>query len=704
MIQPYILATAGHVDHGKSSLVKALTGTDPDRLPEEKARGITIDLGFAHLLLPHPHHDPNHEPPRLPRRLAAEKTLFETEQTEPGRLCHLPAPSRFGVPLRVPDSENAPNHDPAQSPTHFSCGIVDVPGHEDFVKNMVAGVGAVDLALLVIAADDGWMPQTEEHLQILEYLGVTRAVVALTKSDLATDLEAQRIRIREKLQGTPFATADIIPTSIPSLAGMNSLRAALAETLASTPPPPDFGKPRLAIDRVFVLNGVGTVVTGTLTGGILAEGDVVVLHPSGRKSRIRSCQTHGRDTNRVLPGTRTALNLTDIDASEVARGDVVSLQGLGDPTPILDTLTIRSPRPSWGPSLCKRALTRGMPIRFHLGSAHISGRIHPLEGEALETGSRMLAQIRLDTPVLAFAGDHFLLRDSTGRATLAGGVILDPDARRPQARHPERLTALHACAQNVQRPDPFIAAALRRHGCLPMATLLDRSRFAATAIRESAERWVSQQLALRTTTHLVSTSLWDAALARMAASIEQHHAAHPEAIGLPVSELRSLLHTQPHLDDLWESLIASLTQARFQIDGTTIRRTRHRPSLPPALESAGRTIRTRLQANPFDPPPRHELTVDASSRQALGFLIQERSVIEIGPDLVLDRMAFEFARRKVLLHLKRHGQATASDLRQLLGTTRRVLIPLLERLERDGETRRVGEFHKLRRTIPESGE
>src|SRR3954463_4651960 len=248
----FIVATAGHVDHGKSALVKALTGTDPDRLPEEKARGITIDLGFAH--------------------------------------------------LDVPDADAHP-------------GIIDVPGHEDFVKNMVAGVGSIDLALFVIAADDGWMPQTEEHLQILTYLGLDRAVIALTKVDLpGLDVPAVEAAIREHLRGTPFAQASIVRTSVITGHGVSDLKEALTKDFACMSPSPDIGKPRLPIDRIFTLHGIGTVVTGTLTGGKFQRGQSVIIQPGGRPGRIRSLQSHNRDVEVAVPGTRTAINLPDIVA------------------------------------------------------------------------------------------------------------------------------------------------------------------------------------------------------------------------------------------------------------------------------------------------------------------------------------------------------------------------------------------------------
>src|SRR5690348_14523958 len=245
----FILATAGHVDHGKSALVKALTGTDPDRLPEEKARGITIDLGFAHL------------------QLSA-------------------APSAF-------------------NPSTFSVGIIDVPGHEDFIRNMIAGVGSIDLGLLVVAANEGWMPQTEEHLQIISYLGVKRLVVALTKIDLA-DAGRTADHVRQKLRDTEFADAQIIPTSVRTGAGLNELKNALAEEFAKIPAPRDAGKARLFVDRAFTLRGIGTVVTGTLSDGEFRASDTVFIQLRNISTRIRSLQSHGRDVETAQPGTRAA--------------------------------------------------------------------------------------------------------------------------------------------------------------------------------------------------------------------------------------------------------------------------------------------------------------------------------------------------------------------------------------------------------------
>ncbi len=374
----FILATAGHVDHGKSALVRALTGIDPDRLPEEKARGITIDLGFASLLLSSP--------------LGA-------------------APARYHL------------------------GIVDVPGHEDFVKNMVAGVGSIDLAMLAVAADDGWMPQTEEHLQILTYLGVTRAVIALTKADLATNLAGAVGAVRKHLADSPFADAPIIPTSVVANSGLEDLKSQLVQLLSHTPPPRDIGKPRLPVDRVFTLKGIGTVVTGTLSGGTLRRGQQVIVQPTGRLTHIRSIQTHNREIDIGLPGSRIALNVTDLHPATgrasrstdvIGRGDVVTLAELGKPSETLDVAIERTPRIAVNDPNA-RVLKSGSIVHIHHGSGAFGGRITLLDTEQLVAGQRLLARIVPNDPIFAFASDRFVIRDWPEQHTLAGGIVLDPD-------------------------------------------------------------------------------------------------------------------------------------------------------------------------------------------------------------------------------------------------------------------------------------
>jgi selenocysteine-specific elongation factor len=645
-VQPFILATAGHVDHGKSSLVKALTGTDPDRLPEEKARGITIDLGFAH--------------------------------------------------LEVPASPGNPHQ-----ADRYSCGIVDVPGHEDFVRNMVAGVGSIDLALLVVAADDGWMPQTEEHLQILLYLGVTRAVVALTKSDLAPAPETVAEAVRSRLAGTPFAEAPIVPTSITAGTGFEELRQALASQLDTAPSPADLGRPRLWVDRVFVLRGIGTVVTGTLTGGCLERGQSVVAQPGSRPGRIRSCQSHGREAERLEPGTRAALNLSDLamaandSETGLRRGDVITTESAGPAVETLDVEIERSPRLIASSLPASKPLRNGARVHLHLGSVHIPARVQLLAGNELGPGQRGPAQLRLDHPAFAFAGDRFILRDPAQQSTLAGGTILDPDARQSRSREPDRVALLQACATTTHDPGPFIQLGLHREGVLASSTLLLRSRFPSRLIVSALGRLVAERQVTLAGSLIISAVAWNAARDEVRRTVEEHHRLHPEQNGPPLTELRALIMAKYRLEPAFEQLIRDLLRQGYVQQGTTLRHAVHQPRLPEALRPSGERIRTAIARQPLDPPSRRDLAPDPASQQALRYLLQSGELIELGPDVVLGSESFRTARERLRSFLARREGATTSELRQLLGTSRRVAIPLLEKLDREGFTRRLGDLRSL---------
>ena len=628
----FIVATAGHVDHGKSALVRTLTGTDPDRLPEEKARGITVDLGFAHLALP----------------------------------------------------------------GGYDLGLVDVPGHEDFVKNMVAGVGSVDVALFVVAADDGWMPQTEEHLQILAYLGVTRAVVALTKSDLtpAPGLAAEEVRAH--LRGTPFADAPVVPTSTVTGQGFDVLCAALAAVLADAPPPRDAGKPRLPVDRVFTLRGVGTVVTGTLTGGSLARGAAVRVLPSGDGGHVRTVQSHGREREVAHPGTRVALNLPDLRAAgegATQRGETVALPGAGEPCRTLDVLLTRLDRPG-SPAA---TLRDGAHVRVHHGSGHCLAQVRLLEGKTLPPGARGVAQLRCEAPVFAFGGDRLVLRDGAGRATLAGGTVLDPDGRARRFRTaPQRRFLRRAADAGPHDAPALLAALLERDRAAAADTLLAKSPFGAPEVAAALDALIAGGTAVRPAPGLAADAAWWKTLrARAAGLVDGWHAAHPEQAGLPLDRLRAEVSLP--LPALFDALLAALGQGGgFIRTGNFLRRAAHRPALPPALRAAGERLRALLAARPSEPPAVAQLAPDAAARQALRFLRDTGEVVELAPELVLPADSFQRMRAAVVRYLRSQGPATAGDLREMLGTTRRVMIPMLERLDRDGVTRREGDRRVLR--------
>ncbi len=635
MEKHFILATAGHVDHGKSALVKALTGTDPDRLPEEKARGITIDLGFAELKLSGP---------------AGEQ---------------------------------------------FHVGIVDVPGHEDFVRNMIAGVGSIDLALLTVAADDGWMTQTEEHLQILLYLGVKQIVVALTKSDLGK-IDSVTSQIRVKLRETAFASAQIVPTSVRGDQGIENLKSALAAEFAALSPPRDIGKPRLFVDRAFTLRGIGTVVTGTLSSGRMQRGQNIIVQPRNLPARIRSIQSHGRDLETAHAGTRTAINLPDlpVGADGIKRGDIITIVDLGEATDSIAVLLEKSSRLNRN-SPAARPFKSGSSVYIHFGTTRAAAKIALLHQDVIEPGQSAIAQLRLDSPIFAFVGDRFVIRDSSEQNTIAGGVVLDVDGKRDNFRNAAQAQLLRARAVAPNDVDLYIGSQLARDSFAETGSLLIKSNFSADQIVDALTRLERDgQIVLRG--EIAANAAHGRNLvARATALINRQHEKHPEKRGLDLTKLRAELNIGS--DKLFSSLVLELVANDFVRHENLIARNSHRPSLPAEISPAAEEIRAALAGKPFDPPSRKDFLQDRHLQQALRFLIEQGEIIELNDEIVLLSDSAEQMRTVVSEFISRHGPATASQLRQKIGTSRRVIIPFLEYLDRVGVTRREGDQRTLMR-------
>jgi selenocysteine-specific elongation factor len=631
----FILATAGHVDHGKSALVKTLTGIDPDRLPEEKARQITIELGFAELN------------------------------------------------LSGPDREK------------IHVGIVDVPGHENFVRNMIAGVGSIDLALFVVAADDGWMPQTEEHLQILTYLGVKRAVIALTKSDLGK-IDKVTAQIRNQLRDTAFAHSPIIPTSVRWGEGIENLKSSLAFEFSTMQPQPAIGKPRLFTDRSFTLHGIGTVVTGTLTGGQLRRGQNIVVQPQNFEARIRSIQSHGFEVEAGQPGMRTAINLPDVaigdGLGQIKRGDVITVIDLGESSPNLIVLLEKSSR--LGPKdPAARPLQNGASAYLHHGTSRFPAKIHLLEDRALEPGRQTIARLKLESSIFAFLGDRFVLRDASEQQTIAGGVVLEPDGEREKVRTATQRKSLTARAGALEDVDLCARSEILVNGFVRTETTLRKSHFSADEIADALyclqrrnEIVIHQEIASEART-------WQTLRAWAIALIDDTHKRNPERAGLDLNELRRAWRDRSL--GVFDALISDLCSADFVRKGSAIARASHRRTLSVELSLTGARIRETLSTKPFDPPARKEIEVDRHAQQVLRFLIVTGEAIEVGSDVVLLRENFECMKSGIVEYISKHGPATVSALRQKLQTSRRIMVPLLERLDRDGVTRRVEDKRML---------
>ena len=643
---PFIIATAGHVDHGKSALVKALTKEDPDRLPEEKRRGITIDLGFAQWLL----------------------------------------------------------RDPENASLQFDLGIVDVPGHEDFVKNMVSGVGAVDLGLLVVAADDGWMPQTEEHFQILEYLAVPNLIVVMTKSDLAEG-EADFVveMIREELKDTRFEEAPVIATSTKTSEGFDALGNAVADILRNEPSHLDLVKPRLPIDRCFSVKGMGTVVTGTLIGAPFTTDQSVCVQPGNLQTKIRSIQHHHAQQESAAPGMRTALNLPgttlrkghEFTQATVGRGQVVTLSNLGQNTECVDAIIERTSRFDKPGNPINGSIKSGTRIRLHLGSDNIPGRINFSNHEPMPPGTRTSARIRLERPMFAVEGDRFVLRDWSQQGTIGGGRIWDTDSSQRKLSHPDQQAYLKNLSASSGKAYDYLEARLSRDHGIQLETFATKGQWTTKQLAREAAKLVKEKKAIKRSDWLLDTDWWKTSLNSMANQVIQFHQTHPDKPGLKLETARKEFGQMLPSPELLPTVLTELGKEHaIEQSGECLCHQSHSVALPDRLASLADQILKELSKTPNEPPARKHLDISQDTGDTIRCLIRMNKLTEVGTDLIILQDAYENLFNKIKAHIRTHGPATVSALRQDLGVSRRIAIPLLEKLDREGHTLRDGDVRK----------
>jgi selenocysteine-specific elongation factor len=629
-----VIGTAGHVDHGKSTLIAALTGTHPDRLKEEQAREMTIDLGFGWLTLP--------------------------------------------------DGEEI--------------GIVDVPGHRDFIENMLAGVGGIDAALLVIAVDEGLMPQTKEHLAILDLLQIPAGLIVLTKTDLISDkdwLEALESDIRGAVKDTIFKSAPIVRVSARTGAGLDNLKITLAETLRIKPARPDLGRPRLPIDRVFTMSGFGTVVTGTLNDGHLSVGDDIQILPSGLTGRVRGLQTHKKKEDKAVPGSRTAVNIAGIATDQVRRGEVLTRPGKYQVTRRLDAsfrlLTDAS-----------TVVEPNSEVKVFIGTTETVAALRLLGVEELEPGQEGWIQLELRDPVVAVRGDRYILRRPSPGETLGGGMIVDPQPDGRHKRFDEQVLKKLASLAAGSPADILYEASLALNAA-PLNELVSRSHLehgqAGDALKELIESGrlvILEAGAIDPSSDvLVIASLqWKEISDQTDRIVGSYHGKYPLRRGIPREELKSRLNLNPRL---FNALTAKLASAGGMVEASnSVAKVGHEIRFDAGQQAKVRSLMLMFSQSPYSPPGIKECQAEVGE-EIVNALVELGELKAVSSEVVFRKQDYDSMVAKVQEALVQNGKITLAEVRDLFNTSRKYAQALLEYLDSSGLTMREGDYRKLRK-------
>ncbi len=625
-----IVGTAGHIDHGKSALVRALTGTDPDRLEEEKRRGITIDIGFANLDLA----------------------------------------GQSGEKLRL--------------------GFVDVPGHERFVRNMLAGIGGIDLVLLVIAADESVKPQTREHFDICRLLSVQRGVTVLTKSDLvdAETLEVVRMEVAEYLRGSFLdpATAPIVAVSSKTGEGLDELRKALAELAADIPVKDAGAVFRLPIDRVFSMKGFGTVVTGTLISGSVRKDEELEVHPTGKRLRVRGVQVHGAADEKAIAGHRTALNLVGAETSELARGMMLTPAGLFRPTRRVSVKLNLLPS--------AKTLRDRARVHLHVFTAETVAEVQLLGAKQLQPGQSGLARLKLDDSVMLLPGDRFIVRQFSPVITIGGGVVLDASEPARRVKAEERIAFVRA-VESTGESDSLSARVGRRDvDGLSVADAVAETGWLKARVESLAVELATARKLARFDDVLISADAVAKLRTEMKATVETFHKANPLVAGISREELREKTGASAEVFRGVEELL--VRDKQLELAGELIHATgrgvvlrddeaESKKQIEAAFANAGLKVpllKDVLASLPID---------QARAQKIVTLLLRDRVLVKVGDDLVFHRDALDGLRKLVIAQKAKTPTLNVVAFKDLIGVTRKYAIPLLEYLDRERVTRRVGD-------------
>ncbi|NPV26801.1 MAG: selenocysteine-specific translation elongation factor [Firmicutes bacterium] len=630
-----IIGTAGHVDHGKTTLVRAMTGVDTDRLKEEKERGISIELGFA--------------------------------------------------PLTLPSGQRA--------------GLVDVPGHERFIKHMLAGVAGIDLVLLVIAADEGVMPQTREHLDIVQLLNVKKGIVVITKKDLVEEdwLYLVEEEVREALKDTFLAEAPMIAVSAVTGEGLSELLHIIDRLVADVTEKAVDGKTRLPIDRVFSIAGFGTVVTGTLFSGQLKVGDPVEILPEGISTRVRTLQVHGHKVDRAVAGQRVAVNLASVETSELARGSV-----LLEPNYLSSSFRVDAHL-----ELLRHLaapLKNLARIRFHQGTKEALGRVVLLDRDELAPGESSYVQLVMEEPVVVARYDRFVIRSYSPMVTIGGGTVIDPN---PPKRKRFREDVLRALATQEQgTPIELVNQHLltTRPPIISVSLLTEKlglqTEIIKNALRELVESGQAVLINVDGSEHAIHQQVLDNWWSEVQSLLANYHHEYPLRTGLPREELRSKkfgavpAKTFNALLQFWEE------RGLVRATGRNVSLAGHQPAPQGKMAQALEHVLVRYRVGGFQPPDWSEMVQDCAlsnseSEELLNYCLEQGLLVKVSEDTFFASTAIEEAKRKLTQFLKDHGAIQIGEVRDLLETSRRYVLPLMEYFDREKFTRRVGDKRVL---------
>jgi selenocysteine-specific elongation factor len=630
-----VIGTAGHVDHGKSTLIAALTGTHPDRLKEEQAREMTIELGFGWMTLP------NGE----------------------------------------------------------EVGIVDVPGHRDFIENMLSGIGGIDAALLVIAADEGVMPQTREHLAILDLLQIPAGVIVLTKIDLAPDqawLDLVETDIRAAVRDTVMNHVPILRVSAKTGAGLDSLIPHLQAILEQKPDRPDLNRPRLPIDRVFSMSGFGTVVTGTLLDGQLAIGDDVEILPSGQRGRVRGLQTHKKKEDRAIPGSRTAVNISGIETESIQRGEVVVHPNQYQPTRRIDA-RLRLLKD------VSASLKHNSEVKLFVGASETIANLRILGREELSPGEEGWIQLELRDPVVAVRGDRYILRRPSPGETLGGGGIVDHQPKGRHKRFDENiLRSLEALRQGTPA-DVLLEAAISLN-IASMKEIGTRSRLenadAEIALKQLLETGLLIPLeeGMPTVTGsqlVVALPHWNALHEKILNIVESYHQNYPLRRGIPREELKSRLKLSARA---FNSLITNYLSLDILKDSNNfLARPEHEIRFDNDQQVKVQDLMRKFEQNPYTPPSVKDLRQAEIGEEILNALSELNELVAVSPEVIFRKQDYDLAVAKIVSILQENGKVSLAEVRDLFNTSRKYAQALLEHLDAIGITVRAGDYRKLRK-------